>query len=1090
MVRQETAITSLLTQLIRTTTNFIAFAIGASMQRRPLQRQTFVLEPILTPGAGFDETPALFFSESIPHPMPNSAFPDLLDEADRCEGDVIPPELSPNLAGYYEPDWEPLDFVMPSYDSGVFTVGESGLVSVDFLFDGGSYQGELAIFSLSDLDFEPGSEDFIREAARRALSESVLGHVMIHDRTEGAWVQTALPQEGGNLNSGAYESIHTVNMAKGDRFGFMLIPNGTVQDVFDNPSAEGDLRPLFSMGTANPNDGETLADVRGDGTIFAMEDLRTDGNSDLDYNDVVFRVNGATATAADLDDVINPDLDWRDTEAGREILAAPAIADPVVPILPIDPITGAEYRPGELLVRFEPGTTAAEIQAIAQTYHAINIENLTSDPDPTAPQWQLLSFAENTDVLQVREAIAKDSGVAGFELNYAVSISTADPQYAQLWAMNNTGQTGGRVDADIDAQEAWQTQTGSRSVVVAVVDTGIDYRHPDLAPNIWRNSGEVAGDGVDNDRNGFVDDVYGYDFINNDGDPMDDHGHGTHVSGTIGAVGNNNIGVVGVNHAVSLMGLKFLGANNSGWAADAMRAVNYAVRMGADVINASFGGEGYSQAMMDSLNRANNAGVLFVAAAGNSRSNNDVVPAYPTNYDAPNVISVAATDHADRLASFSNYGRTTVDLGAPGVGIISTLPGNRYGSFNGTSMAAPHVAGAAALLLAQNSSLTPTQLKDILMRSTDSVASLQNLTVTGGRLNVNRALQSIATPSLPAIAPRQTITSNLSLTDPNNPLRSGRFSDDYRLVGAVPGQEIQVNLDAPFDAYLQVVNGTTGALIAEDDDSGNGTNSHLVFTVQPGTDYRLRVTSYASGATGAYTLRTMPAPPTLAFGQRLSGTLSSTDSSNPTRSGTFADDYRLTGTTAGQQVRLNLDASNFDSYVQLVNANTGQVIDFNDDANGTYNAQLTFTVQSDINYLARVTSYRAGATGSYTLSALSPTVATPSLPVIGLNQFLLDNLSAQDGNNPTRSGSFRDDYRLVGFNPGQAVQVNLESANFDTYLQLVNRATGQVLAFNDDANNMLNSQLNFTAQSGVDYLLRATSYRGGEIGNYRLSTRA
>ena len=1062
-----------------------------TLQPRPMPRQTFILEPILTPGAGLDDTPALLL-EPMPHPLPE-VFPDLLDQTNLDESPAIAANLSLSLVSN-QLDLEALDFVTPRYDTGVFTVGESGIVCVDFLFDGGGYQGELAIFSLTDLAFEPGSEAFIQEAARRALSDSVLGHVMIADRTEGALVQTGLPQEDDNWNNGIYQGIHMVTMSKGDQFGFLLIPNGTVQAVFDNPSVTGDLRPLFSMGTANPNDAfhlGQLADVRGDGTIFVMEDLRTDGISDRDYNDVVFRVNGATTTAVDLDQVINPALDWRDTTTGREILAElpiadPPIADPVLPGLPIDPVTGVEYRPGELLIRFEPGTSAATMQAIAQTYNAVSAESLTTDPNPTAPQWQLLTFTEATDVLQVREAIAKDPGVVGFELNYVVEVTTADPQYAQLWALNNAGQTGGRVDADIDAPEAWQTQTGSRSVVVAVVDTGIDYRHSDLAANIWRNGAEVAGDGVDNDRNGFVDDIHGYDFVNRDGDPMDDQGHGTHVSGTIGAVGNNNIGVVGVNHNVSLMGLKSFGVDGRGSTADAVRSVDYAVRMGADVINASFTFGSYSQAMADSLNHANNAGVLFVASAGNSNNNNDFSPNYPANYEVANVISVAATDHADQRASFSNYGSRTVDLGAPGVNILSTLPGNRYGSFDGTSMAAPHVAGAAALLLAQNANLTPTQLKDILLRSTDAVASLQNLTVTGGRLNVNRALQSITTPSLPTIAPRQTLTSTLSVTDPNNPLRNGKFFDDYRLVGGVPGQEIQVNLDAPFDAYLQVVNGATGALIREDDDSGVGTNSQLVFTVQHGIDYRLRVTSYSNRETGTYTLRTIPAPPALAFGQRLSGTLTRTDASNPTRSGRYADDYRLTGITPGQQVRLNLDSPNFDPYVQLVNANTGQVLAFNDDANNTFNSQLSFTAQADTNYLVRVTSYQAGATGSYTLSALPPIAP---LPVIGLNQFLLDHLSAQDGNNPTRSGAFRDDYRLVGFRPGQAVQVNLDSANFDTYLQLVNRATGQVIGFNDDANRSLNSQLNFTAQAGVDYLVRATSFRPSAIGNYRLSTR-
>ncbi|MCT7957885.1 S8 family serine peptidase [Laspinema sp. D3] len=334
--------------------------------------------------------------------------------------------------------------------------------------------------------------------------------------------------------------------------------------------------------------------------------------------------------------------------------------------------------------------------------------------------------------------------MAETELNYiAPSTFVNDSSFNKLWGLHNTGQTGGKVDADIDAVEAWQQQTGKKSVVVAVIDSGGDYRHQDLAANNWRNTGEIAGNGIDDDGNGFVDDVYGYDFHNNDGDPMDDNGHGTHVAGTIGAKGNNNLGIVGVNHDVSLMHLKFLNNNGSGSTYNAVRAVEYAIKMGADVINASFGGGGYSSAFYDVIQKAQNAGITFVAAAGNNNNNNDDKPYYPTNYNVGNVISVAATDHQDNLAYFSNYGDKTVDLGAPGVGILSTLPGNKYASYNGTSMAAPHVAGAAALLLAEDSSLTPTQIKDILMKTVDPLTSLQGKTVTGGRLNLNNALKAV-----------------------------------------------------------------------------------------------------------------------------------------------------------------------------------------------------------------------------------------------------------------------------------------------------------------------------------------------------------
>ena len=262
------------------------------------------------------------------------------------------------------------------------------------------------------------------------------------------------------------------------------------------------------------------------------------------------------------------------------------------------------------------------------------------------------------------------------------------------------GGLGGLADADIDALEAWQVSQGSSNVVVGVLDSGVDYTHPDLASQMWVNPGEdCAGcrsNGLDDDANGYVDDWRGWDFAGNDNDPMDDNGHGTHVAGTIGARQDSQ-GVVGVSWRVRLMPLKFIGANGEGTAADAVRAVLYAAANGAQITNNSYGGDGFSQAMLDAIQTSDAAGSLFVAAAGNDFSNNDEAPVYPADYDVPNVLTVAASDHFDRKAWFSNYGAASVDLAAPGFGIYSTWPGGGYRSSDGTSMAAPHVAGAAAL---------------------------------------------------------------------------------------------------------------------------------------------------------------------------------------------------------------------------------------------------------------------------------------------------------------------------------------------------------------------------------------------------------
>ena len=334
-----------------------------------------------------------------------------------------------------------------------------------------------------------------------------------------------------------------------------------------------------------------------------------------------------------------------------------------------------------------------------------------------------------------------------------------DPRYStDLWGMNNTGQTGGTPDADIDAPEAWDIVRGDGSVVVGVIDSGIDYKHPDLAGNIWVNPGEIAGNRKDDDGNGYVDDIHGWDFINNDKDPMDDNGHGTHVAGTIAAAGNNSVGVVGVNWNAKVMALKFLGANGSGpWSA-AIAAINYVTNMNSrgvniKVTNNSYTGWSESQGLYDAIKRNGEAGMMFVAAAGNYGENLDGGGTFPAAYDLPNIISVAATDHNDGLATFSNYGTVHVDLAAPGVSILSTLPGNTYGAKNGTSMAAPHVAGVAALAWSYAPSASLGQVRNALLVGADRVATLDGKVFSGARLNAVVTLAHVDAPYVAPTAP-------------------------------------------------------------------------------------------------------------------------------------------------------------------------------------------------------------------------------------------------------------------------------------------------------------------------------------------------
>ena len=316
-----------------------------------------------------------------------------------------------------------------------------------------------------------------------------------------------------------------------------------------------------------------------------------------------------------------------------------------------------------------------------------------------------------------------------------------DPRFGELWGLRNLGSNGGTPDADIDAELAWDQTTGNRDVVVAVIDTGVDYLHPDLVGNIWSNSDEVAGNGIDDDGNGFVDDIRGYDFYAGDADPMDGHSHGTHCAGTIGAVGNNNYGVVGVAHSVSIMPVSIFGPSGRfAGTSNAIAAIYYAVDNGADILSNSWGGGGYSTLLKRAIEYARDRNVLFVAAAGNDGSNNDNAPHYPSSYDVENVISVAASDRRDEIPYWSNYGRQSVDLAAPGEDVLSTIPNERFGDKSGTSMATPHVAGAAALLSAYNRDLSALEIKNLLLSSVDSKTAYQGRTRSGGRLNVAAAL--------------------------------------------------------------------------------------------------------------------------------------------------------------------------------------------------------------------------------------------------------------------------------------------------------------------------------------------------------------
>jgi subtilisin family serine protease len=326
-----------------------------------------------------------------------------------------------------------------------------------------------------------------------------------------------------------------------------------------------------------------------------------------------------------------------------------------------------------------------------------------------------------------------------------------DPDFATQWGLNQTN------GVDINAPEAWSLSTGSNNIVIAQVDTGMDYTHPDLAANTWTNPGEVPGNGIDDDGNGYIDDVHGWDFANGDPDPMDDNGHGTATAGVMAAAGNNSVGMSGVNWHVSIMPLKFIAANGAGMTSNAVAAINYANMMksrgvNVRVVNNSTVNGGYTVSMQIAIDSLNSNNILIVAAAGNGGSDyigddNDSIPSFPSGMPQDNVIAVAATDGNDALASFSNFGATSVDLAAPGVNILSTAMGGGYGDVSGTSFATPFVSGAVALAYAYAPGATASQVKAAILGGADRVTLLAGKCVSGGRLDIYNMLNFLSAPA-------------------------------------------------------------------------------------------------------------------------------------------------------------------------------------------------------------------------------------------------------------------------------------------------------------------------------------------------------
>ena len=370
--------------------------------------------------------------------------------------------------------------------------------------------------------------------------------------------------------------------------------------------------------------------------------------------------------------------------------------------------TGPNVEDGQFIVKFSE--SGMKINDVADFFGKFDVKILDTLP-PADVYHIILSEIPTTDkliewnnnpVIEYIEPVYK----------YDALLEPNDPYYHKQWGFEQ-----------IKAPIAWDRRTGRHAIRVAVIDSGVDYTHHDLSDNMWRNYLEIPNNRKDDDGNGIIDDYFGADFAftgSVGGDPMDSDGHGTHVAGIIGAVSDNYLGVAGTAWEITIMAIRYL-KNGTGLTVNSGRAIYYAIDRHADIINASFGGGGKSRYVEDAIKAANKAGILFVAAAGNNNSDNDKFPHFPASYEVPNVISIMASDKKNRRASFSNYGKNTVDIAAPGRSVYSTIPGNKYSYKSGTSMAAPYVAGAAAILMTVSEAYqwSPATIKEHLIRTSD-----------------------------------------------------------------------------------------------------------------------------------------------------------------------------------------------------------------------------------------------------------------------------------------------------------------------------------------------------------------------------------
>ena len=534
-----------------------------------------------------------------------------------------------------------------------------------------------------------------------------------------------------------------------------------------------------------------------------------------------------------------------------------------------------ERVPGEVIVKVnKAGAQSMRMQAMNEVFDTNNFKIAEIRQFETNENFYVVKLASDKQTARFLEESTRNGSIAYAEPNYILhamdlpktegsdEVIPNDPMFNQLWAMKNTGQKDpkgqdGIAGADISATKAWALTKGNKKILVGIIDTGMDYNHPKLKDNVYHNPGESGGgketNGIDDDANGFIDDFQGWNFAGvSTNNPFDDNEHGTHVAGTIGAKGNSGEGVTGVNWEASMMPIKFLTGAGSGTLEDAVKGIQYATLMKMNMTNNSWGGGGFTQTMFDAINDAKSKGILFIAAAGNDAANADTSPHYPAGYQLDNVIAVAATTNRDVLADLSTYGKRTVHIAAPGNNILSSIPGNKYDTFSGTSMATPHVVGAAALVWGTDPSMKYTEVKDRLLRSRDFVPAMARKVMMGGRLNVYNAIKGIYPPSP---EPAENDWKDFALKAPvesEHPYKDNS-NVDFVVEGPANAKFMRVvfskvDLESGYD-FVKILDGKGTEV-----DSVTGAGENLASYYVPGNKVMLKLTSDGSVSKWGFSL--------------------------------------------------------------------------------------------------------------------------------------------------------------------------------------------------------------------------------------------